>query len=95
MRGQRLTKVILVAPCVLQEAGSQEQISCHTPAPHQPPSHLVHTAEQLPVEGSKMVGNIFGLHPVDLCVSRGDLDLLRKGYLAAGGVRGTWLPVVR
>lgn len=60
--------------------------------PAQP--HLVHTSEQLPVESSQMIGHIFRLHPVDLCVSRGDLDLLRKGYLVAGRVRGTWLPVV-
>lgn len=55
----------------------------------------MYTSEQLPVESSQMIGHIFRLHPVDLCVSRGDLDLLRKGYLVAGGVRGTWLPVVR
>jgi len=40
----------------------------------------VHTSEELPVEGSKVVGNVLGLHSVDLCVSRGDLDLLREGH---------------
>lgn len=58
-------------------------------AQHQPQSHLVHTAEQLPVEGRKVVGNILRLHSVDLGVSRGDLNFLGEGHLVAG--RGTGL----
>lgn len=49
----------------------------------------MHTSEQLPVEGSKVVGYILRLHSVDLCVSRGDLDFLRQRHLVAG--RGTGL----
>lgn len=44
----------------------------------------MHTAEQLPVEGSKVVGDVLRLPSVDLCVSRGDLDLLGEGHLVAG-----------
>lgn len=43
--------------------------------------HLVHTAEQLPVEGGKVVGHVLRLPAMDLRVSRGHLDFLRKGHL--------------
>lgn len=40
------------------------------------------------MEGSQVVGNILGLQPVDLCLSRGPLDLFGEGNLVAGRVSG-------
>ena len=54
--------------------------------------HLVHTAEQLPVESGKVVGHVLRLPAMDLRVSRGDLDLLRKGHLVGqAGAQGLGL----
>lgn len=101
MRAQRLREV-LATPC--QRAGGKVAVltrgcsctHCHPPGP--PPRrslspHLVHTSEQLPVEGSEMVGNILWLHAVNLCVSRGDLDFLRKRHLMASRGTGLGSPV--
>lgn len=54
--------------------------------------HLVHTAEQFPVEGGKVVGHVLRLPTMDLRVSWGDLDLLRKGHLVGqAGAQGLGL----
>lgn len=82
---------------MLQNELSKLGLQLQTLPPSRPPHlahfslspHLMHTSEQLPVEGSKVVGYILGLHSVDLCVSRGDLDFLRQRHLVAG--RGTGL----
>lgn len=42
-------------------------------------------AEELPVEGGEVVGDVLGLHAVDLTVPGHHLDLLRERHLQWGG----------
>lgn len=49
------------------------------------PPHLVDAAEELPVEGGEVVGDVLGLHAVDLTVPGHHLDLLRERHLQWGG----------
>lgn len=94
MRGQRLREVLSVhcqRACYTVNVLTRD-FSCHPSGPQYSTSlspHLVHTSEQLPVEGSKVVGDILWLHSVNLCVSRRDLDFLWERHLVAG--RGTRL----
>ena len=101
VRGQRLREVLAAhcprACCKDAERPKQNFQPGVLPLCRPQPScslspHLVHTAEQLPVESGKVVGHVLRLPAMDLRVSRGDLDLLRKGHLVGqAGAQGLGL----
>lgn len=47
------------------------------------PPHLVHAAEELPVERHQLIGHFLGRHVVQFAVSGRPVDLLRKRKLRA------------
>lgn len=88
IRGQKLREVLGALPQgVLQGSIRAYALPPCPQSSSSPHPHLVHTAEQLPVEGGKVVGDVLRLPSVDLGVPRGDLDLLGEGHLVAQ--RGT------